>query len=229
MRGEQGAHAEGLAEARDLLAERALADDPERRAVELADRVVEKAELAGALPFAGDHVLPIADQGAPERQDQREGVLGHGVQRVAANVGDDHALRLAGGDVDHVIAGRRDRDQPQIRQTCKRIRVDRNFVGDRDVGTLEPFGDLVFGRGLMLGPVVLECRPVIVTEGPMVARSRKTMRCLVTCGAPREGARGRRGPRAGSRPATVARRSRGRHRAPFDRTRSRFYPTCQLN
>jgi hypothetical protein len=30
---------------------------------------------------------------------------------------------------------------------------------------------------------------LIVTVGPMVARSRKTMRRLVTCGAPRHGAR----------------------------------------
>ena len=62
--GKQGAHAERLTEARDLLADRALADDPERRPVEVADRVIEEAELAGALPFAGDHVLAIADQGA---------------------------------------------------------------------------------------------------------------------------------------------------------------------
>ena len=40
----------------------ALADDPERRAVQIPDRVVEEAELPGPLPFARDHVLAVADQ-----------------------------------------------------------------------------------------------------------------------------------------------------------------------
>ena len=58
----QGAHAERLTEARHRLPDRAFADDAERGAVEVPDRVSEEAELAGLLPLARDDVLAVADQ-----------------------------------------------------------------------------------------------------------------------------------------------------------------------
>jgi hypothetical protein len=82
------------------LADRALADDAERGAVQIADVVREEAELLGLVPDAVLDVLPVGEQVAPQRQDHRERVLRHRVHRVVADIGDGDAVRLAIGDVD---------------------------------------------------------------------------------------------------------------------------------
>ena len=43
------------AEVGDALAEHALADDAQARAAQIADRIVEEAELARLLPAPGQH------------------------------------------------------------------------------------------------------------------------------------------------------------------------------
>jgi hypothetical protein len=64
VRGEQDAHAQGLADLGDALAERAFAENAERRAGQIVDRVGEEAELRGLLPAAVDDVLPVTDNAA---------------------------------------------------------------------------------------------------------------------------------------------------------------------
>lgn len=49
---EQDAHPEGAPEVRDGSAEGSIANDPERRSSEIADREIEEAELSGLLPAA---------------------------------------------------------------------------------------------------------------------------------------------------------------------------------
>lgn len=53
--GKQDTHAERFAEVGDSLAERAVADDAERRSREVADRIVEIAELSRTLPRAAGY------------------------------------------------------------------------------------------------------------------------------------------------------------------------------
>ena len=61
---------------------------------------------------AARHRVAVGQDAAPQREDQREGVLGHGVDGIVADVGDGDP-RAAPRHVDHVGAGRGDRDQPQ--------------------------------------------------------------------------------------------------------------------
>ena len=109
-----------LRELGDALAEHALADDAEPRAAQVADRMVEEAELPRLLPAPGQHRLAIGHDVAAQREDQRERVLGHRVDRIAADVADRDAARGAGRLVDAVGAGRRHRDELQRRQALQR-------------------------------------------------------------------------------------------------------------
>ena len=116
---------------------RAIADDAERRAGDVADRVGQEAELARLVPHAVPHVLDIGEQVAAEREDQREHMLGHGVEGVVADIDDGDAVRLAIGLVDHVGAGRGDRDQLQLGQLLQRVGAHRHLVDDGDGRVLQ--------------------------------------------------------------------------------------------
>jgi hypothetical protein len=75
----------------------------------------EEAELLLLLPAPLDHLLPIADEPAAERQDQREGVLRDRVNRVASDVRDDDPALFARLDIERVVAGRWNADHFQVR------------------------------------------------------------------------------------------------------------------
>ena len=68
----QHLHAERLGALADRLAERAIADDAERRAGDVADRMGQEAELARLVPHPVPHVLDVSQQIAAEREDQRD-------------------------------------------------------------------------------------------------------------------------------------------------------------
>ena len=112
----QHLHAERLGALADRLAERAVADDAERRAGDVADRMGQEAELARLVPHPVPRVLDVGEQVAPEREDERDDMLRHGVEGVVADIDDGDAVRLAIGLVDDVGAGRRHRDQLELRQ-----------------------------------------------------------------------------------------------------------------
>src|SRR4029079_12824953 len=59
-------HAERLGTLADRLAKRAIADDAERRAGNVADRMRQEAELARLVPYAVPGVLDIGEQVAAE-------------------------------------------------------------------------------------------------------------------------------------------------------------------
>ncbi|PKN32336.1 MAG: hypothetical protein CVU63_19320, partial [Deltaproteobacteria bacterium HGW-Deltaproteobacteria-20] len=77
--GAQHAHAESLGQPRHAVAQRAAADQAECRAVQVADRVIEQAELLGTLPAAGQQGFAPGDEVAREGEQQGHDVLGHGV------------------------------------------------------------------------------------------------------------------------------------------------------
>ncbi len=162
--GAQHAHAEGTGEAGDAAAQAAAADDAERGAVEVADRVVEQAELVRLLPAPGLHRGTPGDQVARQREQQRKDVLGHGVLGIAAHVGDDDAALAAGVEVDDVGAGRGHCDHFQVRQRVDRNRRQRRLVDDGDGGALQPLDDLVRPRLRVLDPVVREGRPADIGD-----------------------------------------------------------------
>src|SRR5262249_30936752 len=62
----QNLHAEATRYGRRRLPQRALADDAERRPVEIADRMIEEAELRGLLPPPTVYILPIGNKVAPQ-------------------------------------------------------------------------------------------------------------------------------------------------------------------
>jgi hypothetical protein len=155
---EQRAHAEALAEPGHRLADGALADDAERGAGEVTDRVREKAELPGLPPVAVDHVLPVADNATAQRQDESEGVLGNSVDGVAPHVGDDDAALATGCHVNHVVAGGRHGDHPELRQVFEVLGPDRYLVGDRDLRAGEAPEHLAGRRCSVLNPLVAERR-----------------------------------------------------------------------
>ena len=154
--GEQHPHAEAAGDIRRSLAEHAFADDAEGRAVQITDRVVEEAELIDLLPAALFHIFAVCDEVAPQRRDQRERVLGHGVYRVVADVRDRDAVGLAVSDIDHVVAGGGDRNQLQLRQAPQRFGAQRHLVSDGNGGLLQPLHELARARNRVFLPRVLE-------------------------------------------------------------------------
>ena len=72
MRGEKGHHVECPCDVSQALPEHAFTDDPEPRAGEIVDRVIEETELARLLPPAGDHIVAEGDDVATKSENQRE-------------------------------------------------------------------------------------------------------------------------------------------------------------
>jgi len=162
MVGEQHAHAEAARDSRHSLADRALAEDADGAAVQVAHRVPRQAELLGALPQAVRDVLPVGNEAAPQRKDERKAVLRNGVHRVVADVADDDAARAAGGDVDVVGAGCGYRHQPQPPELPDDGCGKRRLVDDRDRRLAEQGGDFFRRDPVVLDPGVRERRPADV-------------------------------------------------------------------
>ena len=131
---------------------------PEPRAAQVADRMVEEAELPRLLPAPGQHRLAIRHHVAAQREDQRERVLGHRVDRIAADVAHSHAARGAGRLVDAVGAGGRHGDELERRQPLERRGGDRRLVGDGDRGTGQALDHLVGARLGVFDQLVRERR-----------------------------------------------------------------------
>src|SRR5690606_12751368 len=94
-------------------AERAVADDAERPAVELADRMVEQRKAATPAPVARAAQAVVRDDVLRQAEKQREDVLDDGARAVAAAVRDADAATLCGGRIDVVGAGGRQYDESQ--------------------------------------------------------------------------------------------------------------------
>ncbi|MCY1289334.1 hypothetical protein D9M70_384230 [compost metagenome] len=77
----------------------------------LADQVEAGQPVQAEVAFAGAVVGAV--QAPVEGQDQRHRVLGHGVRRVGRHPCHGQAEALCGGQVDMVVAGRAQGDQPR--------------------------------------------------------------------------------------------------------------------
>ena len=146
---DQHLHAERDGALFDFLAERAIADDAERRSGDVVDRIIEIAELVGVAPATMLHRIVIIHQIAAQREQQREHMFGQRVERVIANVGDGDSIGRRIGLVDHVGAGGGDGDQLEAGQLLQRRLAQRHLVGDADIGALQTLDDLI-RRGLRI-------------------------------------------------------------------------------
>jgi hypothetical protein len=144
------------------LADRALAHDAQHGAVQVVDGMVEEAELLGALPAAGQHVLAVGHEVAAQGQHQREHVLGHGVHGVVTDVGHGDAAHPAGGHVDAVVAGGGHGDHAQRRQLRQRRLAQLHLVDDGNRGAVQALHHLARRGGGVLDPVVVEAGPAQV-------------------------------------------------------------------
>src|SRR3546814_1434750 len=102
---ESYAHAQRPADTGHGLPQRALADDAQGRARQIFDGIIKIAELLRSVPPPRFDRFAISDDAAAQRKDQREGMFGHGVDRVAAYVRNRYTLPGAGGQVDVVGNG----------------------------------------------------------------------------------------------------------------------------
>ena len=136
-------HSESFCPLGDRASQRTESDDADGGAGNVADRVGEKAELPGRVPDARPHVVHVRNEAAAQSEHQRQHMLGHGVLRIATDVGDRNALRLRGLDIDRIGACRRDGDQAQVRQLRKHACINADLVDDGDCRALEAFDDLV--------------------------------------------------------------------------------------
>jgi hypothetical protein len=138
-------HPEGLADRGHRLSEHAIADDAERGAGQVANRMIEVAEPARALPVPVAHRVAIRKQAAAQREDQRKRVLRNGVGRVVPDIRDNDAAPAHARQVDVVVAGRRDRDELQFRRRRDGVRAHRRLVGDHDIGIGDSLAHFVRG------------------------------------------------------------------------------------
>jgi hypothetical protein len=67
---------------------------------------------------------------AAQRQDQREGVLGHSMHGIGLDVRDGDPAPFAGGEVHVVGAGRGHGDEAQVRQMVQHRLAERDLVHD---------------------------------------------------------------------------------------------------
>lgn len=118
----------------------------------------EQTELARLPPQSLPQILAVGEQVAPQRQDQHEHVLGHGMHGVVADVGHTDAALPATIEIDMLGAGGGDRDHPEVRQLHQHLAPQRHLVGDGDGGVLQLLQHL-FGRaGRILLPHMREGR-----------------------------------------------------------------------
>jgi len=104
----------GLGDPRDRLADRAIADDTQRRTAHVADRMVEETELVTLLPAPGAHIVAVSQDIPAKREGQREDMFRNRIEGIIADVRDGDAMRFAIGFVHNIGAGGRDRDQFKI-------------------------------------------------------------------------------------------------------------------
>ncbi|MPM85977.1 hypothetical protein SDC9_133060 [bioreactor metagenome] len=162
--GEQHAHAEGRGQPGDAAAEASLADDAERRAVEVADRMSEQAELLGTLPSPFGERLAIGEQVARQGEHHHEHVFGNGAAGIVAHIGDDDAAFAAGLQVDVVGARGRYGDHLQPGQGGDQRARQRQLVDDRDRAIAQALEHVLRGAHGVLRPAVGEVRPAHVGD-----------------------------------------------------------------
>ena len=147
-------HAEGLGEAGDAVAQGAAAENAQGLAGQVADGVIEIAELLASLPASGRHRAVEGADLPGQGQQQGKDVLRHGFAGVAAHVGDNDAAGPASLQIDVVVASGGDGDHLQLRQAGDDPGCQQALVDDRDGGAGQALGDLILAGSVEFHPIV---------------------------------------------------------------------------
>ena len=140
------------------LTQHAFAKNAQRAAVQILDRVIEKAKLLLFLPAAIEYVIAVGDQVAAQGKNQGERMFRHGVNRIVANIGHRDTAFTTRLHIHHVIAGSGHGDQFEVGQLRQGFATDGHFVADCNRCPLQTL-DHVFGSGLhMLDPFMRKSR-----------------------------------------------------------------------
>src|SRR5262249_4547666 len=151
--------AESTADIGHRLAERAVSDDAQRGAGEVADGVVEITELPSLLPSAGANRFTVRHHAAAQSKNKRKGMLGNRVDGVTPDVRHGYAARVSGLEVDIVAASSCERDEAQLQRSRDRIPANGYLIGDDDVGSGDPAGNLRLACRTKFDQLVREIKP----------------------------------------------------------------------
>ncbi len=135
------------------------------------NRLGRETKSTGALPPAAQDNLSVSEQAAAQGQNQGNGVFGHGIDRVAADIGHRNPKIPASFQIDHIIAGCRHGDEFQLGQLCQDRLTQRHLVGDDNIRVNQPFMDL-FGCGRVVSD------PLMSRRGAMKLRSEGDCRAI---------------------------------------------------
>ena len=148
-------HAEGARDFRYPPSDVAGADDAERLPGEVDNRQFIEAEAAIALPVAVNHRLMVGNEAAQRGENDGEGMLGDGGGRIAGDVGELHAVRLARLGIHVIDAGGGDLNQLEFGRLGDDVARQQHLVTDgnlRATQTLNHGGGVV-RRGIKHLPV----------------------------------------------------------------------------
>ena len=115
----QNAHAHRPRDAALRLADAAKADDADRLALQLDERVVPIAPVGVVRPVTGVYTLAVVTDVVADLQQQRDGELADRRRAVGRHVHDGDTLFAGIIIIDHVVARRQNSDKLDIRALIK--------------------------------------------------------------------------------------------------------------
>ncbi len=118
--------------------ERAVADDSQHPAGQLADVVIEHGELGRVRPGPVDRESGEFAQAMRMRQYHGQHMLHHRAAAVVAHIADRHGVIARRFQINVVGARRRDTDEPQLRIRLDERAGDVQLVGEDDLGSRHP-------------------------------------------------------------------------------------------
>ena len=124
----------------------AVTDDTNRHCGQFANRVLEQAEIVGALPRAGAGAAIVTADTVGEIQENREHVLDDGLCAVGADVAHGDAVFPGGVEVHVVDTGRRQTDEAQAFGCGNELFCQSHFVDEHEVHAVDARGNLVRRR-----------------------------------------------------------------------------------
>ena len=130
----------------------AKADDAHRHSVQFDQRRIPEAEIRARRPAPGLHCLGMVADVHADLKQQRDGKLRDRRRPIGRDVRHCNALLRSIGAVDHVIARRHDRDEPQRRTGVDHLPRDRRFVDHNDLRVADALHNLRYIR--VVRPVV---------------------------------------------------------------------------
>src|SRR5690606_33494846 len=136
----QHAHAQCSADLRNRLSQGSCAYDAQGRACEVADGIVEVAELGGLLPASGLNRFPVSGDAAAQGEDQGEYMLRYAAHGVTADVRHDDASFLACRKIYVVATCRGQRNHFQLFRSGNILRGHLDLIHDHDIRVCDTRG-----------------------------------------------------------------------------------------